>query len=100
MTVAEMPVMGKVVLTHSAGLHARPAVKLTKLAKTFKSTIDLATKPEGPWTDVKSVAKVMAMKVPKNSMLHFRASGDDADQAITALIALIDRDFDEAHENG
>ncbi|MET1026439.1 MAG: HPr family phosphocarrier protein [Dongiaceae bacterium] len=96
MTVTDMPVKGEVTLTHAAGLHARPAVKLTKLAKTFNSTIDLATKPEGPWTDVKSVAKVMAMKVPKNSILHFRASGDDADQAVAALIALIDHDFDEA----
>ncbi len=31
---------GSVLLTHDVGLHARPSVKLTKLAKTFASRID------------------------------------------------------------
>ena len=34
MTQAE--VSGVVLLTHEVGLHARPSVKLTKLAKTFR----------------------------------------------------------------
>ena len=34
---------GAVLLTHPVGLHARPSVKLTKLAKTFRSTIEIST---------------------------------------------------------
>ena len=64
---------GDVVLLHEAGLHARPAVKLTKLAKKFASKIALATSNQGPWIDAKSIVKVMAAKPPRNSMLHFRA---------------------------
>jgi phosphocarrier protein HPr len=89
---------GSTLLTHSAGLHARPTLKLTMLAKTFAAKIELAVKPDGPWIDAKSVVRVMAMKAPKGSTLHFRASGDKAEEAVTKIVALVDRDFDEATE--
>jgi len=90
---------GSTLLTHSAGLHARPTLKLTILAKTFAAKIEIAAKPEGPWIDAKSVVKVMAMKVPKGVTLHIRANGDKAEEAVNAIIALVDRDFDEAAES-
>ena len=89
---------GSTLLTHSAGLHARPTLKLTILAKTFAAKIELAVKPEGPWIDAKSVVRVMAMKAPKGSTLHFRANGEKADEAVAAIVALVDRDFDEGAE--
>ena len=91
-------ITGTALLTHSAGLHARPTLKLTMLAKTFAAKIEVAAKPEGPWIDAKSVVKVMAMKVPKGSTLHFRASGDKAQEVVEQLVALVDRDFDEGAE--
>ena len=87
---------GSILLTHAVGLHARPSVKLTKLAKTFQSTIRLGTGPEGPWIDAKSIVKVMAAKVPQGSQLHFEAEGEDALAAVAALVGLVERDFDEA----
>ena len=63
---------GSIVLTHAVGLHARPSVKLTKLAKTFASAIRLGTGPDGPWIDAKSIVKVMAAKVPQGSRAPFR----------------------------
>ena len=87
---------GSVLLTHEVGLHARPSVKLTKLAKTFGSSIELGLGAEGPWIDAKSIVKVMAAKAPQGTTLHFRAVGADADQAVAALVALVNRDFDEA----
>ena len=87
---------GAVLLTHAVGLHARPSVKLTKLAKTFQSRIELSPSPGGPWIDAKSIVKVMAAKVPQGVHLHFRAAGDDAATAVAALIGLVERDFDEA----
>ena len=83
-------------ITHPTGLHARPAVKLTKLAKTFRSTIELGLSPDGPWIDAKSIVKVMGAKVPQGTNLHIRAAGGDADTAVAALIDLVERDFDEA----
>jgi phosphocarrier protein len=84
---------GSVVITHDVGLHARPSVKLTKLAKGFASAVEIAGSPEGPWIDAKSIVKVMAMKARQNSTLFVRATGADAEAAVTGLVT---RDFDEA----
>lgn len=87
---------GSVVITHDVGLHARPSVKLTKLAKGFAATLEIASAAEGPWIDAKSIVKVMAMKAKQNATLFVRATGADAQAAVDAVIGLVRRDFDEA----
>ncbi|MGE0237260.1 MAG: HPr family phosphocarrier protein [Parvibaculaceae bacterium] len=84
-----------VVIRHEVGLHARPSVKLTKLAKSFAAAIEIAGAPEGPWIDAKSIVKVMAMKAKQDSTLYLRARGDNAAAAVTALVGLVEHDFDE-----
>jgi len=86
---------GEVVITHDVGLHARPSVKLTKLAKTFPCAIEVATDAAGPWIDAKGIVKVMAMKAPAGTRLLIRASGERAVEAVEALRSLVERDFDE-----
>jgi phosphocarrier protein len=90
----------RVVITHEVGLHARPSVKLTKLAKGFASKIEIAGSDSGPWIDAKSIVKVMAMKAKQNSELLVRASGADAENAVAAIVDLVKRDFDEAGAHG
>ena len=85
---------GSVVIRHEVGMHARPSVKLTQLAKSFASRIDLGMSAEGPWIDAKSIVKVMRTRTPKDAVLHIRAEGADAASAVRALIALIERDFE------
>lgn len=82
-----------VLLQHAAGLHARPVVSLTKLAKTFAARIHIAPSAAGPWTDAKSVVRVMAMKTPTNTRLFVRAEGDDAAAAVAAIVKLVVDDF-------
>jgi phosphocarrier protein len=83
-------------ITNPTGLHARPAVKLTKLAKTFGgAAVQVALAEAGPWIDAKSVVKVMAMKAARGTALHIRATGEQAAEALAALTALVRRDFDE-----
>lgn len=84
-----------VLMTHDVGLHARPSVKLTKLAKTFDAAIGVAVAEDGPWIDAKSIVRVMAMKAPRDTTLYFRASGAAAAEALEALVDLVSRDFDE-----
>jgi phosphocarrier protein len=79
------------------GLHARPSVKLTQLAKTFSARIELGVSQNGPWIDAKSIVKVMATKAPKDTVLFFRAEGTDAAAAVAALIGLVKRDFEDVH---
>ena len=87
---------GSVVITHDVGLHARPSVKINKLAKGYASTLEIAGTADGPWIDAKSIVKVMAMKAKQHSTLFVRAAGADSQAAVEAVISLVRRDFDEA----
>jgi phosphocarrier protein HPr len=93
-----MAITAAVPLTNEVGLHARPSVKLTQLAKSFRATVEIALAQHGPWADAKSPVKVMRMKAPKGTVLHIRASGADAAEAVDALAALVARRFDEEDE--
>ena len=84
-----------VLIRDTVGLHARPSVKLTKLAKRFAAQVDLGLSPEGPWIDAKSIVKVMAAKAPKDSTVYFRAEGTDAEAAVQALARLVEEGFEE-----
>ena len=86
-----------VLISHDVGLHARPSVKLTRLAKGFGARIHMALDEAGPWIDAKSIVKVMATKAPKGAVLFLRAEGADARDAVNALVALVERDFDEGN---
>ena len=86
-------VTGSVQLIHAAGMHARPAVKLTKLAKRFSAKIAVRVGGAADWIDAKSIAKVMAMRAARDSMIEFEASGPDAQAAVAALVMLVARDF-------
>ena len=91
--------IGSALLTNDVGLHARPSVKLTQLAKRFGAQIEFARASTGPWVDAKSPVKVMRFKAAKGETLHFRASGSDAVEALAAIVALVERGFaSEAEE--
>lgn len=90
---------GSVTITHDVGLHARPSVKLTKLAKRFAAQVRIAASEEGPWIDAKSIARVMAAKLPQDTTLHLQAEGEDAQAAVAALVALVEQDFPDEPAN-
>jgi len=92
------PINASALLTNAVGLHARPSVKLTQLAKSFAADVELALDVDGPWVDAKSPVKIMRVKAPKGATLYFRAKGSDAKEAVTSLVALIQRRFDEEDE--
>ena len=85
----------RLTITHPTGLHARPAVKLTKLAKGFDAEIGIAAAAEGPWIDAKSIVKVMALKLKTGTEIELEATGETAADAVEALSGLVTRDFDE-----
>lgn len=84
---------GQAVLHDPTGLHARPAVKLTKLAKRFTARVELRAGADGDWINAKSPNAVMKLKAGHGATLYLRADGADAGQAVDALCALVDRDF-------
>lgn len=82
-------------LTNKVGLHARPSVKLTQLAKKFAANIEVAVNVQGPWFDAKSPVKMMRLKASQGETLHFRALGSDAAIALVDLVSLVNARFDE-----
>jgi len=87
-------ISGSAVITDPIGLHARPAVKLTKLAKTFIADIEIAAQRQEKWVNAKSPSAVMKLKAANGENLLIRANGSDADAAVTALAGLIDCNFE------
>ena len=88
-------VIGNAVIRDPTGLHARPAVKLTKLAKSFGAAIEIRAESAEGWTNAKSPTAVMKLKAGHGVPLHIRAAGDDARAAVDALVALVVRDFND-----
>ena len=85
---------GEAVVRDPTGLHARPAVKLTKLAKAHEAAVEVRVGNEGDWVNAKSPNAVMKLKAGHGATLCFRARGGDAEAAVAALVALVERDFD------
>jgi phosphocarrier protein len=86
---------GEAVVRDPTGLHARPAVKLTKLAKRFEATVRVRSAANCAWTNAKSPTGMMKLKARHGEALAFAADGSDAAEAVAALIALVERDFNE-----
>jgi len=89
-------ITGSVRLVHEVGMHARPAVKLTKLAKKFKAHISIRASDAAEWTNAKSVAKVMALSAARDSIIEIKATGEDAEAAVAALVNLVAADFPDS----
>ena len=86
-------ITGSVRLIHAAGMHARPAVKLTKLAKKFQAQISIRASDAAEWINAKSVSKIMALRAARDSVIEIKASGEDAEAAVAALVAFVSRRF-------
>lgn len=84
-----------VLLTHAAGLHARPAIKFMQVATGFAADIEFSGNGGDTWINAKSIAKVMGAKIPSGTQLLIRASGDDAPAAVEAMVALVNSGFEQ-----
>jgi phosphocarrier protein HPr len=87
-------------VTHKIGLHARPSVAFTRLAKSFPCTIELDVDGSGVWLNGKSIVKIMGARIRRGARLRIRAEGIRAEEAIEALKGLIARNFDEEKKHG
>ncbi|MEF0942848.1 HPr family phosphocarrier protein [Rhizobium sp. BR 362] len=90
----------EVEVKHGVGLHARPSVTFTRLAKSFPCSIEVAVNGSDVWLNGKSIIKIMGARIRKGSMLKIRADGILAEEAIQALKDLIERNFDEEKKHG
>lgn len=90
----------EVEVTHGVGLHARPSVAFTRLAKTFPCTIEVAVDGSGDWLNGKSIVKIIGARIRRGTKMRIRAEGARAEEAVAALSGLVRRDFDEDRKPG
>ena len=80
-------------IINKLGLHARASAKFTQLAGTFGSEVWLER--NGRRVNGKSIMGVMMLAAGKGTVVTLETDGDDAEQAMTALVALINDYFGE-----
>lgn len=81
-------------IINELGLHARPAAEFVKISSKFKSDI-FVSKGNSNEVNGKSIMSVMTLAAEKGSELCIRAKGTDEDEAIKALVQLINDKFYE-----
>jgi phosphocarrier protein HPr len=77
----------KATIKPEEGLHARPAAEFVKKAKQF--TAEITVIKDNKEANAKSPIKIMTLGAKKGDEVLIRAEGDDAEDAVDALIELI-----------
>ncbi|MDH5407549.1 MAG: HPr family phosphocarrier protein [Gammaproteobacteria bacterium] len=83
----------EVAIINKLGLHARAAAKLVTIASAYKADVQLAL--NGKQVNGKSIMGVMMLAAAKGTKVTLTISGNDEEQAMAALIELINNKFDE-----
>jgi phosphocarrier protein len=80
-------------IVNKLGLHARASAKLTQTASRFAADVWLSR--NGRRVNAKSIMGVMMLAAGKGSRIAIETDGADAEQALDALVSLIESKFGE-----
>ena len=80
-------------IVNKLGLHARAAAKLTQIAGGYRSEIWLSR--SGRRVNAKSIMGVMMLAAGQGTKVLIEASGEDAHDAIAAIVKLVAERFGE-----
>jgi phosphocarrier protein HPr len=87
------PVQRTVEIVNRAGMHARPAAELVKLAGSFSA--DVRLEKGGLEVNGKSIMGVLMLAAEMGSKLSISAHGSDAEDAVSAISDLVVSGFGE-----
>ncbi len=82
-----------VTISNKLGLHARASAKLTKLASSFPCQVFMSRNDRR--VNAKSIMGVMMLAAGLGSSVELECDGDREDDAMKALVALINDKFGE-----
>ncbi len=89
-----MPLLSRTVeVVNERGLHARASAKFVKLASTFDAEVKVSR--DDTTVDAQSIMGLMMLAAGPGSTVEITAEGPDAEEALGALIQLIEDKFDE-----
>lgn len=83
-------VRGEATLVNRDGLHARPAADFVTRASAYSAAVTVNGQ------NAASLLGVMALGLTRGAHVVIEATGDDAEEAVTALVELIESGFGEA----
>lgn len=84
----------EVTIINKLGLHARAAAKFVTLASRFNADIQL--RREQRQVNGKSIMGVMMLAAGRGTSLTIEADGEDEQEALAQLCALVEQRFGEA----
>jgi phosphocarrier protein HPr len=82
-----------VTIVNKLGMHARASAKFVTLASQFKSDVVLGR--NGQNANGKSIMGIMMLAAGKGAQVDLVVNGDDEEQALVALVDLINNRFGE-----
>ena len=80
-----------VVVKSDAGVHARPAMMLVREAMKYPCEVRIIK--DDVEADGKSIMSVLGLAIVSGTRLVVRAKGDSEEDAVNALVSLIEKDF-------
>jgi phosphocarrier protein HPr len=80
-------------IVNKKGLHARASAKLVEAAARFSSQITV--RKDDQTVDARSIMGLMMLAASMGCEVEIVAEGEDAEEAMTAILALIDAKFGE-----
>jgi phosphocarrier protein HPr len=83
----------EVTVINSTGLHARPASIFVQTAGKYQS--EIAVRKDGNRINAKSIMGIMSGGIAQGAVITIEADGDDEEQALDALVNLIESAFGE-----
>jgi phosphotransferase system HPr (HPr) family protein len=76
-------------VSNKYGLHARTSTRFSQVARRFRSAIHLSREPSAEEVDAKSILGILTLGAARGEKLRLRVVGDDAEEAMTALVELM-----------
>ena len=80
-------------VVNERGLHARASAKFVKLAAGFDAEVTVTR--DGTTVDARSIMGLMMLAAGIGSTIEIAAEGPEAQQALDALVELVEARFDE-----
>ncbi|MGJ7548755.1 HPr family phosphocarrier protein [Pseudomonas alloputida] len=84
----------EITIINKLGLHARAAAKFVGVAGKYPCQVRVGRAPD-KMVDGKSIMAVMMLAAGKGTQVHLLTEGEQDNDALEALVALINNYFDE-----
>ncbi len=85
----------KVTIKNKLGLHARPAMIFVETASKYQAEVSVCRTDQSEHVDGRSIMQMMMLAATEGTELEISATGEDAENAVEALVELVKSNFQE-----